>query len=176
MTVDTSITGDPEARALLRRAHDGGNPEGFGGFNAKLTWSVGDTTAEADVTVLNPRQVEGSYCTQELALRRAVMPHQSPVQFAFTAWDVVMMGRAPHGSRSRWVTPGRKWTTRRSSSVSDTANAQEAGRVGSSGLGPGKSTGVSVAVSLRGRRWGACGRYPAPAGVPDATAPEGDSG
>lgn len=126
MAVDTSVTGDPEAHALLRRAHFGGYryPEGFDGFKAKLTWSVGDTTAEADVTVLNPRQVEGSYCTQELALRRAVMPHQSPVQFAFTAWDVVMMGRAPHGSRSRWVTPGRKWTRRRSSSVPDTANAR----------------------------------------------------
>lgn len=158
MAVDTSVTGDPEARALLRRAHDGGYPEGFGGFNAKLTWSVGDTTAEANLTVLNPRQVEGSYSTQELALRRAVMPQQSLVQFAFTAGDVGMMGRAPHGSRSRWVTPGRKWTRRRSSSVPGTANAQVAGRVRSSGLGPGKSTGVSVEVSLKVRRWGACGR------------------
>lgn len=37
---------------------------------------------------------------RDLALRRAVMPQQHVLQFAFTAWDVVMMGRSPHGTRS----------------------------------------------------------------------------
>ncbi|MGE0060369.1 MAG: heme ABC transporter ATP-binding protein [Dehalococcoidia bacterium] len=38
----------------------------------------------------------GSYHAKDLAKRRAVLPQQTVMQFAFTALDVVMMGRNPH--------------------------------------------------------------------------------
>jgi iron complex transport system ATP-binding protein len=38
----------------------------------------------------------GDYATKELAKRRAVLPQQTVMQFAFSAIDVVMMGRNPH--------------------------------------------------------------------------------
>lgn len=37
-----------------------------------------------------------SYKAKMLALRRAVLPQQTVLQFAFSARDVVMMGRSPH--------------------------------------------------------------------------------
>ena len=38
----------------------------------------------------------GSYRPHELALKRAVLPQQSLLQFAFTVREVVEMGRSPH--------------------------------------------------------------------------------
>jgi iron complex transport system ATP-binding protein len=38
----------------------------------------------------------GDYAARELAKRRAVLPQQTVMQFAFTAFDVVMMGSNPH--------------------------------------------------------------------------------
>jgi iron complex transport system ATP-binding protein len=42
-----------------------------------------------------------AYRPVELALRRAVLPQQTVLQFAFTAREVVRMGRSPHLSRRR---------------------------------------------------------------------------
>jgi iron complex transport system ATP-binding protein len=50
--------------------------------------------AEGEI-VLNGRPL-AQYRPRELALRRAVLPQQTVLQFAFTALDVVMMGRNPH--------------------------------------------------------------------------------
>jgi iron complex transport system ATP-binding protein len=45
--------------------------------------------------VIGGREVE-EYGAKELAKQRAVLPQQTVMQFAFTAFDVVMMGRNPH--------------------------------------------------------------------------------
>jgi iron complex transport system ATP-binding protein len=38
----------------------------------------------------------GGYRARPLALKRAVLPQHTVLQFAFTAWEVVAMGRSPH--------------------------------------------------------------------------------
>ncbi len=54
----------------------------------------------ADGEVLLDGQSLGSFGTRDLALHRAVMPQQTLLQFAFTAFEVVLMGRSPSaGSR-----------------------------------------------------------------------------
>jgi iron complex transport system ATP-binding protein len=45
--------------------------------------------------VIGGRAVE-EYGAREMAKHRAVLPQQTVMQFAFTAFDVVMMGRNPH--------------------------------------------------------------------------------
>jgi iron complex transport system ATP-binding protein len=54
--------------------------------------------ADGDV-LLDGRPLAG-FGTRDLALRRSVMPQQTLLQFAFTAFEVVLMGRSPRaGSR-----------------------------------------------------------------------------
>jgi iron complex transport system ATP-binding protein len=64
-----------------------------------LSGELTPTTGE----VLVGGRVLSDYAPHELALRRAVLPQQTVLQFAFTARDVVLMGRSPH-LRGTWAT------------------------------------------------------------------------
>jgi len=55
----------------------------------------GDLAPTSGDVILDGRSI-GSYRPNELALRRAVLPQQSLLQFAFTVREVVGMGRTPH--------------------------------------------------------------------------------
>jgi len=55
----------------------------------------GDLAPTSGEVMLDGRAI-GSYRPNELALRRAVLPQQSLLQFAFTVREVVEMGRTPH--------------------------------------------------------------------------------
>jgi iron complex transport system ATP-binding protein len=44
---------------------------------------------------------ESLWEVRDLAKRRAVLPQSSSLPFAFTAWEVVLMGRSPHGDAGR---------------------------------------------------------------------------
>ena len=55
----------------------------------------GDLAPTSGTVTLDGRAI-GSYRPNELALRRAVLPQQSLLQFAFTVREVVEMGRTPH--------------------------------------------------------------------------------
>src|SRR6185503_17432586 len=55
----------------------------------------GDLAPTSGDVILDGRSI-GSYRPNELALRRAVLPQQSLLQFAFTVREVVEMGRTPH--------------------------------------------------------------------------------
>jgi iron complex transport system ATP-binding protein len=57
---------------------------------------AGDILPTSGVALLDGRRIE-RYRPRELSLRRAVLPQQSIVQFAFTAREIVEMGRSPHG-------------------------------------------------------------------------------
>jgi iron complex transport system ATP-binding protein len=59
----------------------------------------GDLTPSSGEVWLDGRPI-GSYRPQELALKRAVLPQQSLLQFAFTVREVVEMGRSPHDDTS----------------------------------------------------------------------------
>ncbi len=56
---------------------------------------AGDLVATAGSVMLDGKPI-GSYRAHDLALRRAVLPQQSLLQFAFTVREVVEMGRSPH--------------------------------------------------------------------------------
>lgn len=43
----------------------------------------------------------GRWAPSELARRRAVLPQQTGIPFAFTAQEIVLLGRSPHGDASR---------------------------------------------------------------------------
>jgi len=55
----------------------------------------GDLVPTSGEVILDGRAI-GTYRPNELALRRAVLPQQSLLQFAFTVREVVEMGRTPH--------------------------------------------------------------------------------
>jgi iron complex transport system ATP-binding protein len=55
----------------------------------------GDLAPTSGEVMLDGRAIS-SYRPNELALRRAVLPQQSLLQFAFTVREVVEMGRTPH--------------------------------------------------------------------------------
>ena len=73
------------------------------GKSTLLRVLAGDLTPSAGEVLLAARPLS-AYRARELALRRAVMPQQTVLQFAFTAREVVLMGRSPHlhgGERDR---------------------------------------------------------------------------
>jgi iron complex transport system ATP-binding protein len=55
----------------------------------------GDLAPSSGEVLLEGRPL-AEYRARDLALRRAVMPQQTVLQFAFTAREVVLMGRSPH--------------------------------------------------------------------------------
>jgi len=57
---------------------------------------AGDITPARGTVLLHGRKL-ATYRPRELSLLRAVLPQQSIIQFAFTAREVVQMGRSPHG-------------------------------------------------------------------------------
>ena len=67
------------------------------GKSTLLRALAGDKPASAGRVLLDGRPIE-DYRPRDLALRRAVLPQQAVIQFAFTAREVVEMGRAPYGS------------------------------------------------------------------------------
>jgi iron complex transport system ATP-binding protein len=66
------------------------------GKSTLLRTLAGDEPATAGRVLLDGRPIE-SYRPRALARRRAVLPQQTVIQFAFTAREVVEMGRSPHG-------------------------------------------------------------------------------
>jgi len=65
------------------------------GKSTLLRLLAGDLRPSAGEIVLNGAPL-ASYSARQLALRRAVLPQQTTLQFAFTAMEVVLMGRSPH--------------------------------------------------------------------------------
>lgn len=65
------------------------------GKSTLLKVLAGDLTPSAGTVELAGRPI-GSYVTKELALVRSVLPQQTVLQFAFTAREVVELGRSPH--------------------------------------------------------------------------------
>ena len=65
------------------------------GKSTLLRALAGDEPTSAGRVLLDRRPIE-DYRPRDLALRRAVLPQQAVIQFAFTAREVVEMGRAPH--------------------------------------------------------------------------------
>jgi iron complex transport system ATP-binding protein len=59
---------------------------------------AGDLMPTSGRVLLDGRPIS-TYKPRELALRRAVLPQQTVLQFAFTAREVVEMGRTPHLER-----------------------------------------------------------------------------
>lgn len=68
------------------------------GKSTLLRALAGDLTPTSGEVLLDGRLVTG-FRARELALRRAVLPQQTIMQFAFAAREVVAMGRHPHTSR-----------------------------------------------------------------------------
>ncbi len=64
------------------------------GKSTLLRVLAGDTPPSSGDVHLDGRPL-GSYRPKELALRRAVLPQQTVLQFSFTSWEVVEMGRGP---------------------------------------------------------------------------------
>lgn len=64
------------------------------GKSTLLRAMAGDVAAAEGRVLIDGRPV-GSYRAHELALRRAVLPQQTVLQFAFTAREVVELGRGP---------------------------------------------------------------------------------
>jgi iron complex transport system ATP-binding protein len=67
------------------------------GKSTLLKALCGDLTPEAGEIVLND-QPTSSYSSKELALTRAVLPQKTHLSLAFTAKEVVMLGRTPHST------------------------------------------------------------------------------
>ncbi|MGH2601741.1 MAG: ATP-binding cassette domain-containing protein, partial [Dehalococcoidia bacterium] len=65
------------------------------GKSTLLRLLAGDLRPSAGQVRLEDRPI-GFYGARALALRRAVLPQQTHLQFAFTAREVVLMGRSPH--------------------------------------------------------------------------------
>ena len=68
------------------------------GKSTLLRVLAGDLTPTGGEVTLDGRPL-ARYRARELALRRAVLPQQTLMQFAFTAREVVAMGRHPHDTR-----------------------------------------------------------------------------
>jgi iron complex transport system ATP-binding protein len=71
------------------------------GKSTLLKLLSGELTPTAGEVIVGGRELS-NYAPQELALRRAVLPQQTILQFAFKARDVVLMGRSPH-LRGTWA-------------------------------------------------------------------------
>nr|ART40100.1 K419 [uncultured bacterium] len=65
------------------------------GKSTMLRLLAHELTATEGEVLIGGRKI-GEYHAKDLAKRRAVLPQQTVMQFAFTALDVVMMGRNPH--------------------------------------------------------------------------------
>jgi iron complex transport system ATP-binding protein len=65
------------------------------GKSTLLKLLAGDLRPSAGQVLLDGAPIE-SYSARALALRRAVLPQQTILQFAFSAREVVLMGRSPH--------------------------------------------------------------------------------
>ena len=85
----------PQARSL---AVVGQNGAGKSTLLKLLSGELSPTAGE----VLVGGRLLSDYAPQDLALRRAVLPQQTILQFAFKARDVVLMGRSPH-LRGTWA-------------------------------------------------------------------------
>lgn len=70
------------------------------GKSTLLKLLTGDLKPAAGEVLLDGRPL-GRYKMRELALRRAVLPQQTMLQFAFTCEEVVLMGRSPHNRGGR---------------------------------------------------------------------------
>jgi len=68
------------------------------GKTTLLRLLAGELRPSSGVVLIQGQPVQ-ALSTEELARRRAVLSQQTVVQFAFTAWQVVEMGRAPHWRR-----------------------------------------------------------------------------
>lgn len=68
------------------------------GKSTLLKVLAGDLEPSAGEVRIDGRPL-GSFGARALALQRAVMPQQTVLQFAFSAEEVVQMGRNPHGRR-----------------------------------------------------------------------------
>jgi iron complex transport system ATP-binding protein len=66
------------------------------GKSTLLRLLAGDLHPTSGEVLLEGRPLH-TYSARELALRRAVLPQQTTLQFAFTALEVVLMGRSPYG-------------------------------------------------------------------------------
>jgi iron complex transport system ATP-binding protein len=71
------------------------------GKSTLLRLLTGELRPESGEVLLGGRPLS-AYSARELALKRAVLPQQTVLQFAFSARDVVLMGRNPH-IHSGWV-------------------------------------------------------------------------
>jgi iron complex transport system ATP-binding protein len=65
------------------------------GKSTLMSIAAGDMTPTSGSVTLDGRNLD-DYRPRELALRRAVLPQQSLLQFAFIVREVVEMGRSPH--------------------------------------------------------------------------------
>jgi iron complex transport system ATP-binding protein len=70
------------------------------GKSTLLKLLAGDLLPSGGQIMLNGRPLH-AYRAAELARLRAVMPQQTVLQFAFTALEVVLMGRTPHARDGR---------------------------------------------------------------------------
>ena len=70
------------------------------GKSTLLRLLAGDIAPAAGEVLLAGRPLKG-YSARALARQRAVMPQQTLLQFAFSAYEVVLMGRAPHAGARR---------------------------------------------------------------------------
>ena len=70
------------------------------GKSTLLKVLAGDLAPSEGTILLDGRPV-ADYPARDLALRRAVLPQQTVLQFAFTAREVVEMGRSPHLDEAR---------------------------------------------------------------------------
>jgi iron complex transport system ATP-binding protein len=70
------------------------------GKSTLLKLLAGDLVPTGGEVRLDGRLLAG-YPARDLAMRRAVLPQQTILQFAFTAREVVEMGRSPHEGRGR---------------------------------------------------------------------------
>lgn len=68
------------------------------GKSTLLRIMAGDLTPSAGAVLLDGQSIS-TFNARGLSLRRAVLPQQTVLQFAFTAREVVLMGRSPHGAR-----------------------------------------------------------------------------
>jgi iron complex transport system ATP-binding protein len=72
------------------------------GKSTLLALLAGDIPPANGNVALDGRNLS-DYRPRDLSLRRAVLPQQSVVQFAFTSREIVEMGRSPHGSTAEDV-------------------------------------------------------------------------
>jgi len=92
------------------------------GKSTLLRAASGDLAPSAGSITLEGRPVSG-YKAKELALRRAVLPQQTVLQFAFTAREVVEMGRGERSRRQTRFEDGR--IIDQSMERTDTAHLQD---------------------------------------------------